>query len=323
MHREREGSLPSRRARVCKADPEGPVNYFKAHQNRRLRTKFVKQQQARLKALRSRAACELIVLNPPPTANETFVFGPGMAAESEALIQSDIAFAAQDENRLVGLSLEKLTVFATTDADWLGSQQCAWYGRGGSCAHDVAAFYASGNSAAQGGPGAVFIYWAASSWGDGPTHSQTIIAHEVFHVLQYQTDHLIHAPETPPDQIRPSGPVWLDEGAPELVGLRVTADRRLDTYVAALQSQIAVAKQITQPLDQLERLSQTNIPRVYSLFAVSVDHLTKIPVDGLSALADYYRALGAGATWPAAFSEAFGMSLSDYYANFAGYRAKL
>jgi hypothetical protein len=40
-------------------------------------------------------------------------------------------------------------------------------------------------------------------------------------------------------------------------------------------------------------------------------------------LAAYYRALGAGASWPAAFQQAFGMSVEAYYANFAEYRSKL
>jgi hypothetical protein len=296
------------------------ARYFKRHRNRKLRARFFRQQQARLTALRAKASCELIDLNPAPSPNQTFVFGPGMTADDQQAIESDIAFAAQDENRLVGLLLDKVTVFATTDADWLGTQQCAFVGRGGNCAHDVATFYASGNSAGQGGPGYVCIYWAARDWHEGAPHAQTILAHEVFHALQYQTDHLIHAPETPPDQIRPTGPVWLDEGAPEMIANRVTADRRLGVYTAALQSQILATKQISTPLDQLERLSQTNVANVYSLFALSIDYLAGTTPAGITALADYYRALGAGAPWPDAFSQAFAISVADYYTTFATYR---
>lgn len=297
--------------------------YFKTHRSAKLRARFVKKQKATLKALRLRARCELIDLNPAPSANETFTFGPGMSAGPEALIAGDIAFAAEDENRLVGLSLAKVDVFASSDANWLAERQCGFYGYGGSCVSDTAAFYASGNSAAQGGPGAVFLYWAASAWQFGAAPSQKIIAHELFHVLQYQTDHLIHAGETPPDQVRPTGPVWFDEGAPEMIAYRVTADRRLDSYTRALGDQIAVTKQISTPLDQLERLSQTNVPNVYSLFALSVDHLVKVDPAGVSGLAAYYRALGAGALWADAFQQAFGLSVGGYYADFARYRSKL
>jgi hypothetical protein len=309
------------------------ARYFKAHKSAKLRAAFVKTQKAKLKALRLKASCDdstppepappPIDLNPSPSANETFTFGPGMSGGTEELIKGDIAFANEDENRLVGLSLAKVTVFASTDANWLASKQCGFYGYGGNCVSDTASFYASGNSAAQGGPGAVFLYWASSAWQYGAAPNQKIIAHELFHVLQYQTDHLIHAGETPSDQVRPTGPVWLDEGAPEMIGFRVMADRRLSSYASALDNQIAVTKQISTPLNQLERLSQTNVPNVYSLFALSVDHLVKVTPAGAPALATYYRALGAGAAWPDAFKQAFGMSVADYHANFADYRSKL
>jgi hypothetical protein len=246
-----------------------------------------------------------------------------MTPFDEDQIKGDIAFAAEDEQRLVGLALDKVTVFSSTDANWLAGQQCGFYGYGGTCVADTAAFYASGNSAAQGGPGAVFLYWAAPSWQYGAGSNQKIIAHELFHVLQYQIDHLVHAGQTPVDQIRPTGPVWLDEGAPEMIGYHVTADRLLDSYANSLNGLVGVTKQIAAPLDQLERLSQTNIPGVYSLFAVSIDHLVKVVPGGLPTLAAYYQALGAGAAWPDAFQQAFGMTVAAYYVNFADYRATL
>jgi hypothetical protein len=310
------------------------ARYFKTHKSAALRAAFVKKQKARLKALRLKAGCDdstppgstppPIDLNPSPSPNESFTFGPGMSTSATELIKSDIAFAAEDENRLVGLPLEKVTVFASTDANWLAGQQCGFFGYGGNCVSGTASFYASGNSAAQGGPRAVFIYWAASTWQGGDAASkQKILAHELFHVLQYQTDHLIHAGETPFDQVRPTGPVWLDEGAPEMIGYRVMADRLLSSYATALTNQITVTKQISAPLNQLERLSQTNVPNVYSLFALSVDHLVKATPTGAPALTAYYRALGTGAAWPDAFRQAFGMNVMDYYANFADYRSKL
>jgi Tol biopolymer transport system component len=54
-----------------------------------------------------------------------------------------------------------------------------------------------------------------------------------------------------------------------MIAYRVTADRQLGSYDAALANQIAATKQISNPLDRLERLSQTNIPNVYSLFVLS------------------------------------------------------
>lgn len=306
------------------------ARYFKAHKSVKARAAFVKKQKTKLRALRAKADCDdgpppppPTNLNPPPAANETFNFGAGISATAGDEIKGDIAFAAEDEQRLVGLSLDKVSVFASTDANWLAGQQCSFYGYTGSCQSETAAFYASGNSAGQGGPGALFLYWAAPSWRSGAGPNQKIIAHELFHVLQYQTDRLVNAGSTPQDQVRPTGPVWLDEGAPEMIGYHVADDRMLMSYSGALTNQIAATKHIGTPLSGLARLSETNIPNVYSLFALSVDHLTKIAPGGLPVLAAYYRALGAGASWPAAFLQAFGMSVEAYYANFAEYRSKL
>jgi hypothetical protein len=316
-------------ARYAKQLPKDRARYFKAHRSPKLRAAFVKKQRAKLKALRVRAACDdtpvppPIDRNPAPSPNESFTFGPGMSAASQELIKGDIAFAGEDEARLVGLSIGKVTIFASTDADWLAAQQCGFYGYGGDCVSGTAAFYRSGNSAAQGGPGAVFLYWGASSWQAGAGDVQKIIAHELFHALQYQTDHLNNAGSTPLDQVRPTGPVWLDEGTPEMIAYRVADDRLLLSYQSVLNNQFAIAKRISAPLNQLERLSQTGIPNVYSLFALSVDHLGKTAPAGLAAFAVYYRALGAGAAWPDAFKQAFGMSVADYYANFAEFRSRL
>ena len=43
------------------------------------------------------------------------------------------------------------------------------------------------------------------------------------------------------------------------------ADRQLDSYASALNNQIAATKQISTPLSQLERLSQTRAVRARAL----------------------------------------------------------
>jgi len=168
------------------------ARYFKAHKSAKARATFVKRQKAKLRALRAAADCDdtqptspPIDLNPAPTGNETFIFGAGISPAAADEIKGEIAFAAEDIQRLVGLSLDKIRVFASTDANWLAGQQCGFYGYGGGCQSDTAAFYASGNSAAQGGPGAVFLYLAAASWQFGAGPNQKIVAHELFHALQY------------------------------------------------------------------------------------------------------------------------------------------
>lgn len=128
---------------------------------------------------------------------------------------------------------------------------------------------------------------------------------------------------TPSNQVRASGPVWLDEGAPEMVGYHVASDRGLTTYGTALATQISRAKQISAPLSSLQTYDDQNIPSVYSLFHVAADHLVTIAPAGLRSLTTYYDAIGNGVAWPDAFVAAFGMSIDAYYSNFAAYRATL
>lgn len=250
-----------------------------------------------------------------------------MATADQDEIKGYEAYAFQDEAALVGAPISSVAVFASTSANWLGDQECHFWSDGSpSCVQFYQDQYANGFSTAQGGPGGIFLYWAAPNFGNGPaSNKQKTIAHELFHVLQYQLDRLLTNGSTPSSQVRPSGPVWLDEGSPEVVGYRVASDRGLfPSYASELANRIQHAKQIGVPLSSLETLDQTKgIADVYSLFLVAVDHLVSITPSGLPSLATYLNGLGAGMAWRDAFKTAFGMSVEAYYVNFAAYRAGL
>lgn len=313
--------------------------YFKTHRNAAQRAAFVKGQRATLARLRRAAACVVpppastpatttstttTTTVPPVSTQERFVFGPEMPAAAQDEIRGDVQFAAQDEAALLGTEITTVGVFASRSPDWLAEQECQFNGHNDAgCLQSVSQRWANGGTTAVGGTGAMFLYWANPNWGFGAGENQKIIAHELFHVFQYQLDKLVHNGETPSNQVRASGPVWLDEGAPEMVGYHVSSDRGLTTYKTVLASQIARAKQISAPLNSLQTYDDQNIPGVYSLFHVAADHLISVAPGGLPALAGYYRAIGNGLAWPDAFTAAFGMSVDAYYANFAAYRASL
>jgi hypothetical protein len=319
--------------------------YFKTHKRVSLRAAFVKTQQAKLTRLRQAAACVVSqpappssspattptattatgpVPAPPPGANEPFSFDSGITPADQDQITGDVAYAVQDEALLLGAPITSVSTFVSSSPNWLADQECRFWGHGGDCVQQVEHRWASGGTTAVGGTGGIFLYWAAPSWGYGASENQKIIAHELFHVFQYQLDKLVNNGSTPSSQVRPSGPVWLDEGAPEMVGYHVAADRRLfPSYASVLANQISRAKQISTPLSSLQTHDEAQIPSVYSLFHVAVDHLVSIGPAGLPALTAYYNALGAGMAWQDAFQAAFGMSVDAYYANFAAYRAGL
>jgi hypothetical protein len=296
----------------------------------KLRRAFVKRQRARLKALQAAAACTVTpppppvdtgpLPAPPPGPNELFNFDSGITAADEDEIKGDVAYAVQDEAVLLGAPITSVRTFASNSPDWLADQQCRFYGHDDdSCRQSTAQAYASGT--AEGGTGAIFLNCASPAWRYDAGQNQKIIAHELFHTFQYQLDKLVNNGSTPSSQVRPSGPVWLDEGAPEAVGYRVAADRRL--VPSSLAGEISHAKQFSTPLSSLETRDEANIPNIYSLFHVAVDHLVSITPAGFPALTTYLNAIGGGMAWQGAFQAAFGMSVEAYYANFAAYWAGL
>jgi hypothetical protein len=310
--------------------------YFRAHAQASLRAAFVGARQAKLARLRRAAACVVPqpaappspptgpVPAPPPGPNELFEFDSGVTAADQDEIKGDVAYAVQDEAVLLGAPISAVTTFVSNSPDWLADQECRFLklrNEDGNCVERVRQRYAGGGSG-EAGPGGLFLNWAAPSWRSdgGAGQNQKIIAHELFHVFQYQLDKvsLNSGDDSRPP---PGGPAWLLEGSAETVGYRVAADRRLVASSAA--GEISRAKQISTPLSSLERYADIQIPNVYSLFHVAADHLVSITPAGVPALTTYFNAIGGGMAWQDAFRTAFGMSIEAYYANFAAYRAGL
>jgi hypothetical protein len=219
-----------------------------------------------------------------------------------------------------------VSVFTSTSPDWLADQECRFFGHDNDgCRQSTRQRWASGGTTALAGTGGTFLYWAHPSWQGGAGDSQKIIAHELFHVFQNQLDKLGARNEvTPSNQVRASGPVWLEEGAAEMIGYRVASDRGLTSYPDVLARQIARSKQVSQPLSAVQTYDEFNaIPNPYSFSHVAADHLVGLTPGGVSALTTYYNALADGTPWPTAFAAAFGLSVEAYYANFAAYRSTL
>jgi hypothetical protein len=317
--------------------------YFRGHRNAKARKAFVKQQQATLKALQRAAACRVRstepppsppppppppppgpVPAPPPAPSEHFYFDGGITGADQDEIKGDVAYAVQDEAVLLGSPITSVSTFAATSPDWLADQECRFLKLGDdNCVQRVQQRYAGGASTGEAGPGGIFLYWPAPSWRYGPALNQKIIAHELFHVFQWQLDK-VSVNSGDDSHVPPSGPVWLAEGSAEMVGYRVAVDRRLfPSYANELTGQIREAKTISTPLSSLEKRADVQIPNVYTVFHVAVDHLVSITPAGLPALTTYLDAIGAGMAWQDAFRAAFGMSVDAYYSNFAAYRAGL
>jgi hypothetical protein len=321
-------------AAFAKQMPIARAAYFKGHKRAADRQRFVTSQQAKLTLLRSAAACVVppsamtptMPMAPPVATRQTFVFDAGISTAAQTEIRDDVDFALRDEARLLGIELTTVSVFTSTSPDWLADQECRFFGHDNDpCRQSTGQRWASGGTTALGSTGGIFLYWAHPSWQAGAGESQKIIAHELFHVFQVQLDKLGARNEvTPSSQVRASGPVWLEEGAAEMIGYHVASDRGLTSYPSVLASQIARSKQVTQPLSALQTYDEFNVvPNPYSFGHVAADHLVGVAPGGVPALTTYYNALGSGTAWPTAFQSAFGLSVDAYDANFAAYRSKL
>ncbi|HUO75226.1 MAG TPA: hypothetical protein VMU39_30990 [Solirubrobacteraceae bacterium] len=327
-------------AAFAKQMPAARTAFFKTHKRAADRQSFVKSQQAKLAALRKAAACVVpppattpaapttpaTPPPPPPVATQqTFVFDTGISTADQSEIRDDVDFALRDEAQLLGTAISSVSIFVSTSPSWLADQECRFFGfDNDGCRQSVQAHFASGNATADAGTGGLLLNWASPSWQAGAGETQKIIAHELFHVFQNQLDKLgARNQVTPSNHVRASGPVWLDEGAAEMIGYHVASDRGLLSYPTMLAKQIASAKQVGQPLSAVQTYDQFNaIPNPYSFGHVAADHLVGVAPGGLPALTAYYNALGNGTDWPAAFQSAFGLSVDAYDANFAAYLSK-
>jgi hypothetical protein len=62
------------------------------------------------------------------------------------------------------------------------------------------------------------------------------------------------------------------------------------------------------------------LDRGYSLSFVATEFL--LSRSGLTSVVTFYRMIGGGATWAAAFKAAFGMSVDTFYEEFEDYRRR-
>jgi hypothetical protein len=314
-------------AAYAKAMPTARKRYYARHKSAALRTRFVRQQQARLAALRAAAACTLA---PTTTVTTTTVptdpalayqFGPGMTSAAETTVKGYVDRAAGDLITLTGVTV-KATAYVSTDPNWLGQTECDAGGiHDQGCYTSVANQFASGYTIAIGAPGGTWVDWGASDFqSDPPALLQKILAHELFHVVQAQLG-MPDERTVPIDQPRRGGPNWLIEGSAEYIGYRVAGDLGLQAYATSLAHEKSVASSVATPLDQLMTIQQSQFTSFYELSEVAVDHL--VAETSISALVDYFRELGAGKSWQDAFQGAFGRTIDAFDADFAAYRAKL
>jgi hypothetical protein len=241
-------------------------------------------------------------------------------AGSEYTFGADVPAASQDEIRHAveatrgwlrteaGLELPAVHVVASADRQML----LRHYGRGGPVPDRdqplLDQWLGSGGAITSGLD--VFLYTNERWNGLDRSEREFIVAHEVFHTLEYRD--AARMGETIP------GPIWLVEGAAEYVAARVVAAQGNAGFESYLADYRERAKGLTQSLRDLESYGRGGVawgrrPQ-YTLGFLAADRL--VTQSGLADFLGVWRVMGAGASFEAAFAAQFGESPARFSASF-------
>ncbi len=152
-------------------------------------------------------------------------------------------------------------------------------------------------------------------------HPTTALAeHHVRHVL----DRLAPTESVPPAPARfcPRGPCWLSIAASRYVEAVSRESAGTEPLSQTRSRSLVSARRTGQPLRSLE--TSAGIDAVGSQTTSGLSFLAAewlAEHAGEPALFEYYRLLPSSDSWEAAFEGAFGITIDDFYAAFAAYRA--
>jgi hypothetical protein len=178
-----------------------------------------------------------------------------------------------------------------------------------------------------GGPGAVFLNLTSMPLVRPDGYFE--IAHEVAHAYQayLASPALNNGVFCPAYWTRRTGPRWLDEGTAELVGRHAFVD---SPYWPGTQTAEAYHRSLLEAAyrdfdGSLRLLATDNGWNTYgadsAAYAFSYAAVSLLEDEaGRTALFDYWRNLGRGQCWEAAFSDAFGFTPDRFYDLFEDWR---
>lgn len=259
-----------------------------------------------------------VVAAPPPVAAAEYTFGAGVtqqaADEIRAGVDRAVAYYAK-----IGAVPSSIRVRGYADAESTALAYSSALAVPVATAREIWA-----SSIAVATPAGIFINIGAQYWRDTtPTLRAKVIAHELFHRTQEELAGSRWG-FGPPDTVPGGGPRWLIEGSAEVMGFVAVADSGMLAFERARAEQIATSKFADPvPLRTWENLTGINAhPKAaYNLFFVAAEYLTRDR--GRTSLLEFWRAIGAGQGWEAAFASAFGRTPEAFYSDFESYRRTL
>jgi hypothetical protein len=156
---------------------------------------------------------------------------------------------------------------------------------------------------------------SGSAFRNGKSDVQRMLAHEAFHLIQYE---LVGAKsKSCCDQERVSmvGPTWLMEGSAEYAMFRQQSAVHGQNLSRMLNRSKAAAQQYQGSLASLEVGNQFYaVGNSYSIGAFATHMLVEIA--GPSSIPQFYLALRRSNDWKRAFEGAFGLRVEEFYLRF-------
>lgn len=255
---------------------------------------------------------------PAPQSGVSFQFDAVSAAD-EATIRDGIARAQSFIQANFGVVSSTFSVFASSTPEGITQMYIGWFRITHPPAIDTIRARWTGGNTAEATYRSIFIHTSGPSWlNHSPAHFSTI-AHEYFHVVQYDLVGQAIAEQdwqTNLALVRASGPIWLTEGSAMSVGERASRSD-YEGYLSGLRNFLTTVSFSLQAMESMSGFQ--SVGPGYAIGEVATDFL--IRTRGLSSLATYYTRIGQGSDWQTAFIEAFGLTVNDFYAAFEAYRA--
>lgn len=246
-----------------------------------------------------------------------FAFGKDVPADLRRFIEDTSAKTAEFFREEVGAELPMGTlVVASGDAKFVARQYMRNRGIGSGLSRWTRTW--SKEREAEGAYGAIFIRTSSASFntdfgGGIERQRMRMIAHELFHVLQYE----LVGPRArnccePNNRIPVVGPIWLMEGSAQYVMFRFEHYATGASVTGAINWASTERWNLKGTLADLETRDQMNQhSQGYGAGMSAVYRLTQ--KGGLSSLADYWRAIGKGESWEKALESAFGWTKEVVY----------
>jgi len=245
---------------------------------------------------------------PPIGSAEQYQFGSTVTQQEADLVQNAVAVASIFFQQNFELSTGAFSIVLDSDLDALAAAYAENVAIPVATARDALETDGSGT-----GQTATFIYTGHATWTNATDGfvRESIIVRELFRIFEHELIGLPGLFREADSQTPYGGPRWLIEGSA--------------TWV---QNVVVYAHKSLLPCQQVHNTAQLQTmeswtgmkthPNSAALASMAVDYF--IDQYSLKALADIWFHVGEGESWQSAFHDATGVTISDFYTNFAAYR---